>query len=136
MFLQDPNTKRFKRTLIYFNTDTQCANFRGNILYQAKNKLFLQSAISEQLSCSHSSLFPNILSPTILSPTILSPYYLVPYYLVACYLVSCYLVSCYLVSCYLFSTFLFLCVISPSFRSLRSCSVTFPFPSVPVPLGL
>ena len=31
----DPNTKRFKRTLIYFNTDTQYANFRGNPLYQA-----------------------------------------------------------------------------------------------------
>ena len=26
---QDPNTKRFKRTLIYFNTDTQYAHFRG-----------------------------------------------------------------------------------------------------------
>ena len=24
---QDPNTKRFKPTLIYFNTDTQYANF-------------------------------------------------------------------------------------------------------------
>ena len=31
----DPNTKRFKRTLIYFNTDTQYANFLGNPLYQA-----------------------------------------------------------------------------------------------------
>ena len=27
---QDPNTKRFKRMLIYFNTDTQYANFRSN----------------------------------------------------------------------------------------------------------
>ena len=25
---QDPNTKRFKRTLIYYDTDTQYANFR------------------------------------------------------------------------------------------------------------
>ena len=32
---QDPNTKRFKRMLIYFNTDTQHANFWGNPLYQA-----------------------------------------------------------------------------------------------------
>ena len=32
---QDPNTKSFKRTLIYFNTDTQYADFRGNPLYQA-----------------------------------------------------------------------------------------------------
>ena len=29
---QDPNTKRFKRTLIYFDTDTQYANFRRNPL--------------------------------------------------------------------------------------------------------
>ena len=31
------NTKRFKRTLICFNTDTQFAKFRGNPLYQAQN---------------------------------------------------------------------------------------------------
>ena len=30
---QDPNRKRLKRTLIYFNTDTLYANFRGNLLY-------------------------------------------------------------------------------------------------------
>ena len=35
---QDPNTKRFKRTLIYFNTDTQYANFRGNPLYQTTKR--------------------------------------------------------------------------------------------------
>ena len=35
--LKAPNTKRFKRTLIYFNTDTQYANFRGNPLYQASS---------------------------------------------------------------------------------------------------
>ena len=29
---EDPNTKRFKRTLIYFEIDTQYANFRGNPL--------------------------------------------------------------------------------------------------------
>ena len=34
----DPNTARFKRTLIYFNTDTQYANFRGNPLYQATKR--------------------------------------------------------------------------------------------------
>ena len=35
---QDPDTKRFKRMLIYFNTDTQYANFRGNPLYQATKR--------------------------------------------------------------------------------------------------
>ena len=36
---QNPNTKRFKRTLIYFYTDTQYANFRGNLaLYQATKR--------------------------------------------------------------------------------------------------
>ena len=35
----DPNAKRFKRTLVYFNTDTQYdANFRGNPLYQATKR--------------------------------------------------------------------------------------------------
>ena len=29
--------KRFKRTLIYLDTNTQSANFRGNPLYQATN---------------------------------------------------------------------------------------------------
>ena len=29
---QDPNTKRFKRTLIYFDTDTQYANFLCQVL--------------------------------------------------------------------------------------------------------
>ena len=32
---QDPNTKRVKRTLIYFNTGTQYTHFQGNPLYQA-----------------------------------------------------------------------------------------------------
>ena len=31
----DPNTKWFKRTLIYYDTDAQYANFRGNSLRQA-----------------------------------------------------------------------------------------------------
>ena len=35
---QDPNTKRFKRTLIYFDTDTQNGNFQGNLLYQATKR--------------------------------------------------------------------------------------------------
>ena len=35
---QDPNAKRFKRTLVYFNTDTQYANSRGNPLYQATKR--------------------------------------------------------------------------------------------------
>ena len=33
-----PNTKRFRQTLIYFNTDTQYANFRGNPLHQATKR--------------------------------------------------------------------------------------------------
>ena len=33
--LQDPNTKRLKRTLIYFNRDTQYAHLRRNHFYQA-----------------------------------------------------------------------------------------------------
>ena len=36
---QDPNTKRFKRTLIYFNTDAQYAHFQGNPLCQAKQSV-------------------------------------------------------------------------------------------------
>ena len=35
---QNPNTKRFKRTLIYYDTDTQYANFRGNPLRQATKR--------------------------------------------------------------------------------------------------
>ena len=34
---QDPKTKRFKRTLIYFSTDSQYANC-GNPLYQATKR--------------------------------------------------------------------------------------------------
>ena len=33
-----PNTKRFKRTLVNFNTDTEYANFRENPLYQATKR--------------------------------------------------------------------------------------------------
>ena len=33
-----PNTKRFKKTFIYFSTDTQCAHFQGNPLYQATKR--------------------------------------------------------------------------------------------------
>ena len=32
---KDPNTKRFKQMLLYFNTDTQYVHFQGNPLYQA-----------------------------------------------------------------------------------------------------
>ena len=35
---QDPNTKMFKRTLIYLNTDTQYAHFRGNPFHQATKR--------------------------------------------------------------------------------------------------
>ena len=35
---QDPNTKRFKRTRIYFDTDRQYANLRGNPLCQATKR--------------------------------------------------------------------------------------------------
>ena len=34
---QDPNTKRLKRTLIYFDTDTKYAHFRRNPFCQAQN---------------------------------------------------------------------------------------------------
>ena len=37
-FEQDPNTKKFKRTLIYFNTDTQYAHFQENPLYEATKR--------------------------------------------------------------------------------------------------
>ena len=37
---QDPNTKRFKQRLIYFNTDTQYAHFRGNSLCEATKRHF------------------------------------------------------------------------------------------------
>ena len=35
---QDPNTKRFKRTLIYFNSDTQDANNLPNTEQAVKTK--------------------------------------------------------------------------------------------------
>ena len=35
---QDPNTKRFKRMLIYFDMDTQYEHFRGNPLCQATKR--------------------------------------------------------------------------------------------------
>ncbi|MCB4784616.1 MAG: hypothetical protein LGB69_08545 [Sulfurovum sp.] len=35
---QDPNTESFKQTLIYFNTDTQYAQFWGNPLHQATKR--------------------------------------------------------------------------------------------------
>ena len=38
LYRGDPNTKRFKRTLIYFNTDTQYAHFRGNPFHQATKR--------------------------------------------------------------------------------------------------
>ena len=37
---QDPNRKRFKPTLIYFDTDTQYAHFRGNPLRQVTKRHF------------------------------------------------------------------------------------------------
>ena len=42
------NTKRFKWTLIYFNTDTQYANFRVNPLYQATKWHFVCLDVSFQ----------------------------------------------------------------------------------------
>ena len=35
---QNPNTNFFKQTFIYFNTDTQYANFQGNSLYQSTKR--------------------------------------------------------------------------------------------------
>ena len=45
---QDPNTKRFKRTLIYYDTDTQYANFRGNPIRQATKHKTLK--VKQQLN--------------------------------------------------------------------------------------
>ena len=36
--LYDRNTKKLKRTLIYYDMDTQYANFRGNPLRQATKR--------------------------------------------------------------------------------------------------
>ena len=46
--VEDPNTKRFKRTLIYFNTDIQYANIRGNP--------FCQEEVEAKMSTYHLSL--------------------------------------------------------------------------------
>ena len=46
---QDPKTKRFKRTLIYFDTVTQYAKFPGNPVYQA-TKTTLKQQINGQKS--------------------------------------------------------------------------------------
>ena len=35
---RDPNTERFKRTLIYYDTEIQYAHFRGNPLRQATKR--------------------------------------------------------------------------------------------------
>ena len=35
---QEPNTKMFKRTLIYYDTDTQYSYFRGSPLRQATKR--------------------------------------------------------------------------------------------------
>ena len=48
---QDLNTKRFKRTLIYFNTDTQYANFRGNPLYQATKRHLSRGSSKKRSVC-------------------------------------------------------------------------------------
>ena len=45
---QDPNTKRFKRTLIYFDKDTQYANFRGNPLCQATKYISVLVKINQR----------------------------------------------------------------------------------------
>ena len=43
---QDPNTKRFKWTLIYFNTDTQYANFPANPLYNLNKYKWMNTSPS------------------------------------------------------------------------------------------
>ena len=40
---QDPNTKRFNRTLIYYDTDTQYTHFRGNPHRQATKRHLLET---------------------------------------------------------------------------------------------
>jgi len=54
---QDPNTKRFKRTLIYLDTDTQYAKPQGNPLCQAaKRHLNNRYKVPELLRSSKRSL--------------------------------------------------------------------------------
>ena len=48
---QDLNTKRFKRTLIYFNTDTQYAHIRGNPLYQATKRHLSRGSTKKRSVC-------------------------------------------------------------------------------------
>ena len=54
---QDPNTKWFKWTLIYFNTNAQYANLRGNPLYQVMSwqSLSCQQSSKYQTSCKNSN---------------------------------------------------------------------------------
>ena len=51
MGFPDLNTKRFKRTRIYFNTDTQYANFRGNPLYKATKRHSSQGSSKKRSVC-------------------------------------------------------------------------------------
>ena len=53
---QDPNTKRFKRTLIYFDTDTQYANFRRNPLCTVFSLQALPPTV-----CNEVSIVPTII---------------------------------------------------------------------------
>ena len=48
---QDLNTKRFKRTLIYFNTDIQYAHIRGNPLYQATKRHLSRGSTKKRSVC-------------------------------------------------------------------------------------
>ena len=48
---QDLNTKRFKRKRIYFNTDTQYSNFRGNPLYKATKRHSSQGSSKKRSVC-------------------------------------------------------------------------------------
>ena len=48
---QDLNTKRFKRTLIYFNTDTQYAHIRGNPLYQSTKRHLSRGSTKTRSVC-------------------------------------------------------------------------------------
>ena len=55
---EDPNTKRFKRTLIYYDTDTQYANFRGKSPSSSHKTTLKQHNITRERTrkvsrCSH-----------------------------------------------------------------------------------
>ena len=69
---QDPNTKRFKRTIIYFDMDTQCVNFWGKGISQKKTKCILcvRVKISQQDMTPHTKIYGPCPSRLLLKPVL------------------------------------------------------------------